>query len=886
MPSRTSITLGLALTMFGGVATSVWAASGAVPISEDALWEEVEPYQGKVVTFEVAEDWNALLSVECATLAPGSHWTFEVQDTNGDGLINRTRLPGFRLDAKDSSLTVIGGELGGWCAQDDDEDGAVDLYAHVINDHKEALVELTGVGLGADTTALSPDTPKVALYGLDGTYSVVSQDVVGLPFSAVKLLGGAFIQTGGSYVGGVTSAIVLSGGTVSLSEVTFTSGVADRGVGVNANGGGLLVSNSTFQGGAAMSYGGAIAAQDAQVVLTKVAVLGNSAVAGGGVWVQGGSVTMTGGALTENYAGDRGGGLYALGAEVTLKDVQIDVNWADADGGGVAVTGEEGLLTMSGYSLLKENHAEGIGGGIFVESGQATLVGVSFTSNSASFGGGLGARSAKRVELDSTTLSTNTATIKGGAVHLQEVVTTQLCGLSVSGGSAVASGGGIYALDSALTLGTEDGSCAASQISGAVAPTGAALSFVDTTAAPDGVGLSAVGLQLTQLNVNSSAGVMLEDQAIYVSTSGALELRELSTPGGLGSLALLTAIEAEVTLHDVSVVDEGLTQSTDYAAVQQSVILLSRPASVDLQRARICGFVADGETTGALDMVTVDAPVGDVLIAQSVLWGAASFGALVRVRPDDSGVSDVEVMLRHNSLIGGIKDAQDGAKLDAGSVVATGNLLSRLDVGLILSGSEGATETYNLFGKNVSSPLRDEANKVVRIDDTSTDEVSTLGLVAGFVDTSCAALPELLETSPAVNGGDPEGAPDPDGSIPDQGALPITLVDSDGDGSFDVDDCAPEDPAIGDTVEEIYGDGIDNDCDPTTIDDDEDGDGLVRGVDCDDADATPCPLVSEFFGGRAACGCAAASAADAPRLLWLVPFLGMIWRRRRRQEPR
>ena len=173
----------------------------------------------------------------------------------------------------------------------------------------------------------------------------------------------------------------------------------------------------------------------------------------------------------------------------------------------------------------------------------------------------------------------------------------------------------------------------------------------------------------------------------------------------------------------------------------------------------------------------------------------------------------------------------------------------------------------------------------MRVDDSSTDKVVSLDLVPAFVDTSCAALPELLESSPAVNGGDPAGAPDPDGSIPDQGALPVTLDDTDGDGSFDVDDCAPDDPTVGDTVAEVYGDRIDNDCDPTTLDDDEDGDGLLRGLDCDDADPTPCPLVSAYFGGRAAWGCVTGPpfTAAAPRLHWSAPLALLIWRRRRRQ---
>jgi hypothetical protein len=497
------------------------------------------------------------------------------------------------------------------------------------------------------------------------------------------------------------------------------------------------------------------------------------------------------------------------------------------------------------------------------------------------------------LEISNTQLNGDAASLKGGALYAQQVTTAQLCGLSVSDVTAAMSGGGIYATDSTITLGAEDGSCAASQISGAVALEGAALSLIDTSDAPDAVGLSAVGLALTQLNPDGDddAGRISHDEAIYVATPGALRLSGLSTPGGLGDLALLTASESEVTLLDLDVVNEEITSSSQFAAVQQSVISLHRPASVDLRGVRICGFVAEAQADETPDVVHVDAPVGDVLIAQSALFGVNGFGALVRVIPDDSGLSVAAVTLRHNSLLGAKKEAQDGATIRAGSVVATGNLLHRLDVGLTLIAQSGETETYNLFSDTVSSPRRDGDGLVVRVDERSTDKVETLGLVSAFVDTSCAALPELLESSPAVNGGDPAGAPDPDGSIPDQGALPLTLDDTDGDGSYDVDDCAPDDPTVGDSLEEIYGDGIDNDCDPTTIDDDQDSDGLSRGLDCDDADPTPCPLVSEYFGGRAAWGCATtpssaptpASAPTAPGLRWFAPLALMIWRRRRRQ---
>ena len=857
MPSSTSVTLGLALAMLGSLASVAWAATDedtiVVKITKDMAWGDIaERIQGESVTFHVAEGWDGR-GAGCVSLAEGSQWTFLVIDTSGEGTFETTHLPGFSLGAGGSTLDVTGGELGGWCAwadgavvedtgedtgeetgEDTGEEVAVELYAHVISAQSEASVTLTGVALGLDTTGVRVELPRVGLYGLAGSVNVVNQVAVGLPFPAAQLLGAFFTQKGGSYTGGASSAIVSSDSVVSLENVVFVGGRAERGVGVDAQGGVLLVSDTRFEGGEATTVGGAIAALDTVVTLDDVLVSASRAAAGGGVWAQGGVLSIVGGALTGNAASESGGG------------------------------------------------------GVFVEQASVvTISGTTFDGNTAPLGGGLSARSVETLEITDTTLTGDTASIKGGALHLHKVTDARLCGLSMTGVTAAVSGGAVYATDSGLTLGADNGSCAASQISGAVALEGAALSFFDTSDAPDGVGLSAVGLELTQLNPDPDGDDrrITGDEAIFVSTSGALTLSGLSTPGGLGDLALLTASEAVVTLTDLDVRDEQTTSTGQYVAVQQSVIELSRPASVALRGVWICGFVAEAQSEGTPDVVHIDDPAGDVLIDHSALFGVEGFGALVRVVPDDSGLSEAAVTLEHNSLIGAKKGDQDGATIRAGSVVATGNLLHRLDVGLTLIGSFGEAETYNLFSDAVTSPRRDEDGLVVRVDDSSTDKVVSLDLVPAFVDTSCAALPELLETSPAVNGGDPDGARDPDGSIADQGALPVTLNDTDGDGSFDVDDCAPDDPTVGDTVAEVYGDRIDNDCDPTTLDDDEDGDGLLRGLDCDDADPTPCPLVSAYFGGRAAWGCVTAPpfTAAAPRLHWSAPLALLIWRRRRRQ---
>ena len=75
---------------------------------------------------------------------------------------------------------------------------------------------------------------------------------------------------------------------------------------------------------------------------------------------------------------------------------------------------------------------------------------------------------------------------------------------------------------------------------------------------------------------------------------------------------------------------------------------------------------------------------------------------------------------------------------------------------------------------------------------------------------------------------------------PDSGRM-----DADGDGFFDDEDCDDSDPSVNPAADEVWYDGVDQDCDGR--DDDQDGDGFELADDCDDTDDSVNPDAPELW---------------------------------------
>lgn len=156
---------------------------------------------------------------------------------------------------------------------------------------------------------------------------------------------------------GVGGGIYLAGsasGTMSAGEVKDNQATTERTdfVSMEARGGGMYISNSTF------TLSGGSVEENKIVVKTENGT--NNSVAGGGVVASGGSFTMTGGSISGNSCPNYGGGLYVTTPTVaTLTGGKITEN-AAAFGGGVYVAsstagGEE--LHLSGSPYIANNTA-------------------------------------------------------------------------------------------------------------------------------------------------------------------------------------------------------------------------------------------------------------------------------------------------------------------------------------------------------------------------------------------------------------------------------------------------------------------------------------------------------------------------------------------------
>jgi len=342
-----------------------------------------------------------------------------------------------------------------------------------------------------------------------------------------------------AYGGGIDQ----QGGTVALMDVAVRGHVAARGGGVSARAGALVICDGVLiEGGAATEGGGGVYAEDSAVTIASVgspsachsavepadsptldepieiagaraswgggiaavraeltlsgsvAVSGNEAYQGGGLFLSDSRTWIVdGAAVSDNLVaapdgGGEGGGVYVEGGALTLREVVIDSNRCSMDGGGVYVRALEGepaprlevfdaeilfnRATQHGGGVaafaaevalegadLKFNDAEGSGGGLYMaDEARGVIMGSQLASNDArEFGGGI-YQEGGDLEIEDSSVALNDGYGDGGGIYIREA-TMRAADVAIAANNSFDDGGGLYAAWAtvALTGGTSIG---------------------------------------------------------------------------------------------------------------------------------------------------------------------------------------------------------------------------------------------------------------------------------------------------------------------------------------------------------------------------------------------------------------------------------------------
>lgn len=142
----------------------------------------------------------------------------------------------------------------------------------------------------------------------------------------------------------------------------------------------------------------------------------------------------------------RGGAVCVTGsgASINLSSLTADGNKAQ-DGGGLACMSPDGTAQITlGNLELTNCSGKGWGGGAFMEGGKLVVNdNATISASSAPYGGGIHLKSSSVLDIQSATLSGNSASKRGGAIYATETSSIKIGNATISGNSASEHGGGL-----------------------------------------------------------------------------------------------------------------------------------------------------------------------------------------------------------------------------------------------------------------------------------------------------------------------------------------------------------------------------------------------------------------------------------------------------------
>jgi hypothetical protein len=316
----------------------------------------------------------------------------------------------------------------------------------------------------------------------------------GLPFitSTVTIDGnGSTIQRSSAPGTEDFPVLVNDGGDLTVEDTTLRNGRYDAGGGIFSVSGALTLTNCTVTGNTAIGTeggGGGISVFNGTVTLTNTTVSDNTAIEdGGGILSKYSEVILRNSTVSGNTAFDDGGGFFNSSSIFALYDSTVSDNKSYSDGGGFrnvnedkysivalinsTVTGNTATSDGGGffnggtdtavvlkYSTVSDNTASYGGGGISnIYQGVVALFNSTVSGNlsAGSEGGGGGISNygtGASIEGKYSTISGNTAIIRGGGIFGGYSSSITLANSTISGNTAYQSGGGVYGSQASVTL--------------------------------------------------------------------------------------------------------------------------------------------------------------------------------------------------------------------------------------------------------------------------------------------------------------------------------------------------------------------------------------------------------------------------------------------------
>jgi len=150
-----------------------------------------------------------------------------------------------------------------------------------------------------------------------------------------------------------------------------------------------VVSNCQIWNNSSTLNGGGVRVHDGGINLTNCEIYSNNAVYGAGICIINSSseaVDVSSCIVHDNF-GEEGAGISIRQSNVVINGLVIENNQASNNGGGIQISENASLSTHD--SQVTGNHAESLGGGIYIDSSYVSFFGGSIGANTAVSGGGI-----------------------------------------------------------------------------------------------------------------------------------------------------------------------------------------------------------------------------------------------------------------------------------------------------------------------------------------------------------------------------------------------------------------------------------------------------------------------------------------------------------------